>query len=157
MTNQTNATGHTGEPWIRKPVLSLNGRTIELDDIDYARAELCVNALAGIPDPAAFVARARGQEAAIAELQEMVNVCEMDRNRALADANFQRQRYNAQEALWLETRDANQRISAELARLRPLAELYPLAWEECKKHRWAEMADTEQAAHDKARAERGVE
>jgi hypothetical protein len=113
-------------------------------------------------------------EAAIAELQEMVNVCEMDRNRALADANFQRQRYNAQEALWLETRDANQRISAELARLRPLAELYPLAWEECKKWRgligehannrewgcidingvwrWVEPAD----AHDKARAERGV-
>jgi hypothetical protein len=114
-------------------------------------------------------------EAAIAELQEMVNVCEMDRNRALADANFQLQRYNAQEALWLETRDANQRISAELARLRPLAELYPLAWEECKKWRgligehannrewgctdingvwrWVAPAD----AHDKARADRGVE
>jgi hypothetical protein len=135
--NQPNAaTGHTPEPWIRKPVLSLNGRTIELDDIDYARAELCVNALAGIPDPAAFVARARGQEAAIAELQEMVNVCEMDRNRALA----------------------------ELARLRPIAELYPLAWKEC--HAWrcvygmggksmgiSEVAD----AHDKARADRGVQ
>jgi len=85
-------------------------------------------------------------EAAIAELQEMVNVCEMDRNRALA----------------------------ELARLRPIAELYLLAWEECGKWRgligehannrewggtdingvwrWVAQAD----AHDKARAERGV-
>ena len=68
-------------------------------------------------------------EAAIAELQEMVNVCEMDRNRA----------------------------RAELARLRPLAELYPLAWEECQYMRcrgsdWVEA----KIAHDKARAERGV-
>ena len=81
-------------------------------------------------------------EAAIAELQEMVNVCEMDRNRA----------------------------RAELARLRPIAELYPLAWEECKEWRknvgdrdpaWF-AKDTNQSmcaadAHDKARAERGVE
>jgi hypothetical protein len=55
------------------------------------------------------LARIAKLEAAIAELQEMVNVCEMDRNRALA----------------------------ELARLRPLAELYPLAWEECKEWREA--------------------
>jgi hypothetical protein len=48
------------------------------------------------------------------------------------------------------------KAEAELARLRPIAELYLLAWEECKKHRWAEMADTEQTAHDKARADRGV-
>jgi hypothetical protein len=47
-------------------------------------------------------------------------------------------------------------LEAELARLRPIADLYPLAWEECKKHRWAEMADTEQAAHDQARAKAGV-
>jgi aldehyde:ferredoxin oxidoreductase len=65
----------------------------------------------------------------IAELEEMVNAREIDLIHA----------------------------RAELARLRPLAELYPLAWEECRKHRWAEMADTEQAAHDKARAERGVQ
>ena len=66
-------------------------------------------------------------------------------------------------------------LEAELARLRPLAELYPLAWEECEKWRgligehaknrewgctdingvwrWVAPAD----AHDKARAERGVE
>ena len=68
-------------------------------------------------------------EAAIAELQEMVNVCEMDRNRALA----------------------------ELARLRPLAELYPLAWEECEMRRNGYCAVTEEIAHRKARAERGVE
>jgi hypothetical protein len=65
-------------------------------------------------------------------------------------------------------------LEAELARLRPLAELYPLAWEECEKWReligehannrewgctdingvwrWVEPAD----AHDKARADRGV-
>ena len=92
------------------------------------------------------LARIAKLEAAIAELQEMVNVCEMDRNRALA----------------------------ELARLRPFAELYPLAWEECEKWRgligehannrewgctdingvwrWVAPAD----AHDKARADRGV-
>jgi hypothetical protein len=87
-------------------------------------------------------------EAAIAELQEMVNVCEMDRNRA----------------------------RAELARLRPLAELYPLAWEECKWHRRTNEECTQQKGcwiysdarlipieflneHDdaRARAERGVE
>jgi hypothetical protein len=76
-------------------------------------------------------------EAAIAELQEMVNVCEMDRNRALA----------------------------ELARLRPLAELYPLAWEECQAHRTVNILGIEKhrheagdsmRAHDKARAEKGV-
>jgi hypothetical protein len=66
------------------------------------------------------------------------------------------------------------KAEAELARLRPFAGLYPLAWEECKKWRgligehannrewgctdingvwrWVAQAD----AHDKARAERGV-
>lgn len=52
-------TKHTPEPWIRKPVLSVHGRTIELDDIDYARAELCVNACAGMSDPAAEIAAMR--------------------------------------------------------------------------------------------------
>ena len=60
-------------------------------------------------------------------------------------------------------------LEAELARLRPLAELYPLAWEECEAWRknvgdrdpaWF-AKDTNQSmcaadAHDKARAERGV-
>jgi hypothetical protein len=85
-------------------------------------------------------------EAAIAELQEMVNVREIDLIH----------------------------LRAELARLRPIAELYPLAWEECRKWRgligehannrewgctdingvwrWVAPAD----AHDKARADRGV-
>jgi hypothetical protein len=72
-------------------------------------------------------------EAAIAELQEMVNVCEMDRNRALA----------------------------ELARLRPLAELYPLAWEEIQANSPAARNSAEQVyaamyKHRQARAERGV-
>jgi len=77
------------------------------------------------------LARIAKLEAAIAELQEMVNVCEMDRNRALA----------------------------ELARLRPLAELYPLAWEECEIGRayYGEPLTDVHDAHDKARAERGVE
>jgi hypothetical protein len=57
-------------------------------------------------------------------------------------------------------------LEAELARLRPLAELYPLAWEECEWHREGskyscEECDTSNGkpchAHDKARAERGVE
>ena len=48
-------------------------------------------------------------------------------------------------------------LQAELARLRPLAELYALAWEECKEWR-AEFATYGPTghAHDKARAERGV-
>jgi hypothetical protein len=163
MTDQTNATGHTPEPWKENKLedgvffilAGLYGQgegpasaaSPCVACVDYhcnggnkqaeanaARIVQCVNALAGIPDPAAFVARARGQEAAIAELQEMVNVCEMDRNRA----------------------------RAELARLRPLAELYPLAWEECKEWRSGSrtygpttVLKTERA-HDKARAERGV-
>jgi hypothetical protein len=103
MTNQPNATGHTPEPWgeTQHPE-AFPFRIVPVDccgnarsdgpigdvwkDADRQRIVQCVNALAGIPDPAAFVARARGQEAAIAELQEMVNVCEMDRNRALAQA-----------------------------------------------------------------------
>ena len=71
-------------------------------------------------------------------------------------------------------------LEAELARLRPLAELYPLAWEECEAHRtscerfagtsrkaakgsWVRFDAHDQPetvpeadAHDKARAERGV-
>jgi hypothetical protein len=48
-------------------------------------------------------------------------------------------------------------LEAENSRLRPLAELYPLAWEECQYMRcrgsdWVEA----KIAHDKARAERGV-
>jgi len=82
-------------------------------------------------------ARIAELEAAIEELQLTVNVCEMDRNRALA----------------------------ELARLRPLAELYPLAWEECQSHRTVNILGVEKhreeagdsmRAHDKARAERWV-
>jgi hypothetical protein len=60
---------------------------------------------------------------------------------------------------WLDLNAAskhNRELEAELARLRPIADLYPLAWEECRKHRWAEMADTEQIAHDQARAKAGV-
>jgi hypothetical protein len=63
-------------------------------------------------------------------------------------------------------------LEAELARLRPLAKLYPLAWEECDAWRcyigryiigegWCvgdgECLPIEEADdHDKARAERGV-
>jgi hypothetical protein len=49
------------------------------------------------------------------------------------------------------------KAKAELARLRPLAELYPLAWEECKAKRGSLTSINVAAdAHDKARAERGV-
>jgi hypothetical protein len=57
-------------------------------------------------------------------------------------------------------------LEAEFARLRPIAELYPLAWEECKAWRQYEVDACDHAcdppvapadAHDKARAERGVE
>jgi len=57
-------------------------------------------------------------------------------------------------------------LEAEFARLRPLAELYPLAWEECQAHRTVNILGVEKhreeagdsmRAHDKARAERGVE
>jgi hypothetical protein len=57
------------------------------------------------------------------------------------------------------------RARAELARLRPIAELYPLAWEECQAHRTVNILGIEKhrheagdsmRAHDKARAERGV-
>ena len=56
-------------------------------------------------------------------------------------------------------------LRAELARLRPLAELYPLAWEECQAHRTVNILGIEKhrheagdsmRAHDKARADRGV-
>jgi hypothetical protein len=74
----------------------------------------------------------------IAELQEMVNAREIDLIH----------------------------LRAELARLRPLAELYPLAWEECEAHRTVNILGIEKhrheagdsmRAHDKARAERGVQ
>jgi hypothetical protein len=70
-------------------------------------------------------------EAAIAELQEMVNVCEMDRNRALA----------------------------EIARLRPLAEIYPLAWEECRIGRayYGEPLTDVHNSHDEARRKAGLD
>jgi multidrug resistance efflux pump len=69
-------------------------------------------------------------EAAIAELQEMVSAREIDLIH----------------------------LRAELARLRPLAELYPLAWEECEIGRayYGEPLTDVHAAHDKARADRGV-
>lgn len=53
---------HTAEPWLRKPTISERGRFVELDADDYARAQACVNALAGIADPAAFVKRAKAIE-----------------------------------------------------------------------------------------------
>ena len=72
-------------------------------------------------------------EAAIAELQEMVSAREIDLIHA----------------------------RAELARLRPLAELYPLAWEEIQAKSPAARNSAEQVyaamyKHRQARAERGV-
>ena len=73
---------HTKEPWeadgsvvnglTREPEQHWNGRCHRLGslyrDADSARAVACVNALAGIPDPAGFVAAAE----ALAEAVRMV-------------------------------------------------------------------------------------
>ena len=71
--NQTNATGHTGEDgWIDISWMQPDRDIPEAGHIPreccglvlmhpdmYRHAQACVRALAGIPDPAAFVARVR--------------------------------------------------------------------------------------------------
>jgi hypothetical protein len=67
---------HTPEPWgeyqhAREP-RSINGWVMailrDMSDADYDHARSCVNALAGIDDPAAFVARAKRIEDAARDL-----------------------------------------------------------------------------------------
>jgi hypothetical protein len=74
MTNQTNATAHTGEPWYAHgPDIRTNAdERVNIYDHDPSNRErivACINALAGIPDPAAFVKQAKELQAENAALR----------------------------------------------------------------------------------------
>lgn len=60
----------TPEPWDARTHAFPHERFVELERPDYERARACVNALAGIPDPAAALERVRD------ELNRADAVCE---------------------------------------------------------------------------------
>jgi hypothetical protein len=86
MTDQ-NVTGHTGEPWYAHgpDIRTSADERVNIYDHDPSNRErivACINALAGVPDPAAFVKQAKEAAAAFkAERERCIAIFEQERKK----------------------------------------------------------------------------